>query len=60
MNRNGTGSHVFLSHAATDRDAAGALQDLIERVSLTEVKVWFSSDAESGGRNGAGKLARTD
>ena len=45
----------IISHAHVDADIARALATLIERVSLSSIKVWHSSDDSRSGGVGAGQ-----
>ena len=40
---------VLISHAVEDEPAATALQEMIQRCSLNNIDVWFSSDQSTLG-----------
>ncbi len=48
-------AHIFISHAHEDYDRAAALAKLIQRITLQQVKCWYSSDRTIGGGIGAGE-----
>lgn len=44
MNKN-----IFISHSSVDKNSVKVLGDLIERVSLRQIHIWFSNDTERNG-----------
>lgn len=43
------GKNIFISHSSYDKDVVKIFSELIKKVSLSQINIWFSNDTDTEG-----------
>lgn len=43
------GENIFISHSSYDKEVVKIFSDLIKKVSLSQIHIWFSNDTDTEG-----------